>query len=316
MIPRLYILVPCYNEEAVLPITSGLFLKELNTLIARQKVSEDSRIVFIDDGSKDGTWSLITALSRQDHHYSGIRLSRNRGHQNALLAGLMEAKDHCDITISIDCDGQDDIGAMEEMVDAFLDGCQIVYGVRSSRKTDSWFKRVSAHSYYRFLRSMGVEAIYDHADYRLVSNRVLQAFADFREVNLYLRGMFPLVGFKSTCVYYERHPRIAGQSKYPLKKMVHLAVDGITSLSIRPLRLILCLGALITVPSLIAVIWLIVSALTGHAAAVWANVLCIVCFLGGIQLLCTGILGEYVGKIYMEVKGRPRFIVSERSFYE
>lgn len=227
--PILWIIVPCYDEQEVLPVTAPLFRKELQELIDSGRVSSDSRILFVNDGSKDDTWKIVTKLTGEDEHYIGIALSRNRGHQNVVLAGLMEAKDRCDITISIDCDGQDDISAMGAMVDKYLNGCEIVYGVRSSREADSWFKRTSAQGYYRFLNRMGCEVVYNCADYRLVSSRVLQSFADFKEVNLFLRGMFPLVGFKSTSVYYERHERMAGKSHYPLRKMLSLAVDGVTS---------------------------------------------------------------------------------------
>lgn len=313
MLPRLFIIIPCYNEEQVLPITSEMFLKKLNSLSDAGKVRPDSRILFVDDGSKDNTWQIIQELSKKDEHFTGIRQSRNRGHQNALLAGLMEAKDQCDITISIDCDGQDDIDAMDQMVEEYLNGCHIVYGVRSSRKTDSAFKRLTARGFYKLMKGLGVDTVYDHADYRLVSSQVLKEFANFKEVNLFLRGMFPLVGFKSTSVYYERHERIAGESKYPLKKMIQLAVEGITSLSVRPLRIIMGLGCFIAGLSFVGVIWSIIVALCGHAVAGWASMTCIICFIGGVQLICIGVLGEYVGKIYLEVKQRPRYIISERT---
>lgn len=313
MLPRLFIIIPCYNEEQVLPITSEMFLKKLQSLSKNGKISTDSRILFVDDGSRDNTWQIIQELSRKDEHFIGIRQSRNRGHQNALLAGLMEAKDQCDITISIDCDGQDDIDAMDQMVDEYLSGCHIVYGVRSSRKTDSAFKRLTARGFYKLIKGLGVETVYDHADYRLVSSKVLQEFANFKEVNLFLRGMFPLVGFKSTSVYYERHERIAGESKYPLKKMLQLAIEGITSLSVRPLRIIMGLGGFIATLSFIGVIWSIIVAICGQAVPGWASMTCIICFFGGVQLICIGVLGEYVGKIYLEVKQRPRYIISERT---
>lgn len=311
---RLFMVIPCYNEEQVLPITSKLFLEELNDLIAKEKISADSRILFVNDGSKDRTWELIKELASQDEHFIGISQSRNRGHQNAVLAGLMEAKDLADITISIDCDGQDDIHAMEAMVDAYHDGAEIVYGVRSKRTTDTFFKRFTAQSFYKFLNCMGVESVYNHADYRLVSSRVLQEFANFKEVNLFLRGMFPLVGFKSTCVYYERHERLAGESHYPLSKMLSLAFDGITSLSIKPIRMITGMGIGVSILSFIGVIWAVVRALLGHTVVGWTSTVCIVCFMGGIQLICLGVLGEYIGKIYLEVKARPRYIISERTY--
>ena len=234
----LYIIIPCYNEEKVLPITSGMFLQKLQSLVNQEIISDKSRIMFVNDGSKDRTWEIICELANSDEHYIGISQSRNRGHQNAVLAGLMEAKDNCDITISIDCDGQDDINAMDKMVDEYLNGCEIVYGVRSSRQTDTFFKRFTAQGFYKLLNAMGAEVVYNHADYRLVSSKVLNEFENFKEVNLFLRGMFPLVGFKSTSVYYERHERIAGESHYPLRKMLALAFDGITSLSVKPIRII------------------------------------------------------------------------------
>lgn len=311
--PVLYIVIPCYNEQEVLPTTAPMFLDKLRQLTEQGKIDEDSRVLFVNDGSRDGTWPIICDLAAQDEHFLGICQSRNRGHQNAVLAGLMEAKDRCDITISIDCDGQDDIGAMDEMVDAYLDGCEVVYGVRSKRDTDTFFKRFTAEGFYRFLAAMGVEVVYNHADYRLMSSRVLQEFANFKEVNLFLRGMVPLVGFKSTSVYYERHERIAGESHYPLKKMIALAFDGITSLSVKPIRLVFFFGLLVCMLSLIGIVWSVVAALSGHTVAGWASTACIVCFMGGIQALFLGIIGEYIGKIYLEVKARPRYIISERT---
>ena len=313
MVPILYIVIPCYNEEQVLPVTAPMFLKKITDLAAAGKISENSRVLFVDDGSKDSTWEIISNLAKADDHYIGIRQSRNRGHQNAVLAGLMEAKDRCDITISIDCDGQDDLGAMDAMVEEFLNGCDIVYGVRSKRTTDTFFKRFTAESYYKLLKSMGVDAVYNHADYRLVSAKALAAFSEFKEVNLFLRGMFPLVGFKSTCVYYERRERLAGKSHYPLRKMLHLAFEGITSLSVKPLHIITGLGIGIAGLSFLGVLWSLIVALTGNSVPGWASTMCIVCFIGGIQLVCLGVIGEYVGKIYMEVKARPRYIISERT---
>ena len=313
MQPVLYIVIPCYNEEQVLPITCSMFLEKIKSLVQKEKISDDSRVLFVNDGSKDKTWEIIKQLAKEDYHYKGISQSRNRGHQNAVLAGLMEVKDVCDITISIDCDGQDDINAMDAMVDAYLDGCEIVYGVRSRRDTDTFFKRFTAEGFYKVMNWMGAEVVFNHADYRLVSSRVLQEFANYKEVNIFLRGMFPLVGFKSTSVYYERHERIAGESHYPLSKMLALAFDGITSLSVKPLHLITGLGCGIAVLSFIGVIWSVTVALTGHSVAGWASMTSIVCFIGGVQLICLGVLGEYIGKIYMEVKHRPRSIISERT---
>lgn len=309
----LYIVIPCYNEEKVLPITSKLFLDELIELRDAGKISDDSRIVFVNDGSKDRTWEIITNLAKEDPHFIGIAQSRNRGHQNAVLAGLMDSIGKCDITISIDCDGQDDIKAMEAMVDEYHSGSEVVYGVRNSRKTDSFFKRNTALGFYKFMNFMGAEVVYNHSDYRLISARVLKEFAKFEEVNLFLRGMIPLVGFKSSCVYYARHERMAGESHYPLSKMVGLAVDGITSLSVKPLRMITSLGIIISLLSFVGSIWAIVVQMMGKAVTGWASMTCIICFLGGIQLCCLGIIGEYLGKVYMEVKGRPRYIISERT---
>lgn len=314
--PVLYIVIPCYNEQEVLPITAPMFLNKLHELAEKKLVSENSRILFVNDGSSDGTWDIIRALAASDEHYIGISQSRNRGHQNAVLAGLMEAKDSCDISISIDCDGQDDINAMDDMVRAYLDGCDIVYGVRNDRETDSFFKRTTAQGFYRFLSAMGAEIVYNHADYRLISARALHELAKFKEVNLFLRGMVPLVGFKSTSVEYKRAERIAGKSKYPLRKMLALAGDGITSLSIKPLRLIMSFGVIVALLSFVGVIWAIVSALAGRAVAGWASMTCIICFVSGVQLICMGIIGEYIGKIYMETKQRPRYIISERTWKE
>ncbi len=310
-IPILYIVIPCYNEEEVLPITAPLFLEKINQLVNTGKILDDSRILFVNDGSKDKTWDLIKELSQKDPHYKGIAQSRNRGHQNAVLAGLMTAKDVADITISIDCDGQDDINAMDEMVEAYMNGAEVVYGVRSKRDTDTFFKRFTAESFYHLLNWMGAEVVFNHADYRLISSKVLNAFADFKEVNIFLRGLIPLVGFNSTSVYYERHERIAGESHYPLKKMLALAFDGITSLSIKPIRMITAMGSIISVLGFIAIIWAIIMQITGHTVAGWASMVCITAFLGGIQLLSLGVIGEYIGKIYLETKARPRYIISE-----
>lgn len=314
--PILWIVIPCYNEEAVLPITAPMFLKKICDLRDAGKISDSSRVLFVNDGSRDKTWEIITDLAKQDAHYIGICQSRNRGHQNAVLAGIMEAKDHCDISISIDCDGQDDINAMDNMVRAYLDGCDIVYGVRNDRETDSFFKRTTAQGFYKFLSAMGADIVYNHADYRLISARALHELAKFKEVNLFLRGMVPLVGFKSTSVEYKRAERIAGKSKYPLRKMLALAGDGITSLSIKPLRLIMSFGVIVALLSFVGVIWAIVSALAGRAVAGWASMTCIICFVSGVQLICMGIIGEYIGKIYMETKHRPRYIISERTWKE
>lgn len=312
--PVLYIVVPCYNEQEVLPITAPMFLNKINQLALEGKISPESRVLFVNDGSRDDTWKIICGLAESDEHYIGISQSRNRGHQNAVLAGLMEAKDVCDITISIDCDGQDDINAMDKMVEEYLGGCEVVYGVRASRKTDTAFKRNTAQGFYKFLSAMGAEVVYNHADYRLISSRALQEFANFKEVNLFLRGLIPLVGFKSTTVEYDRGSRIAGESHYPLKKMVALAVDGITSLSVAPLRLITRFGIFVALISFVGCVWALVSALCGNTVPGWASMTCIICFVSGVQLISLGIIGEYIGKIYMETKGRPRYIISERTW--
>ena len=309
--PVLYIVIPCYNEQEVLPITAPMFLQKLADLTAAGKISPESRVLFVNDGSKDRTWEIICDLAARDPHYAGICQSRNRGHQNAVLAGLMEAKSRCDITISIDCDGQDDINAMDAMVDAYRDGCDVVYGVRSKRETDTFFKRFTAESFYKILNAMGAEVVFNHADYRLMSARVLEEFARFREVNLFLRGMVPLVGFKSTCVTYERHERIAGESHYPLSKMLALAFDGITSLSIKPIRFITGFGVFVALVSFIGVLWAVIEAALGLTVSGWASMTSIICFVSGVQLICLGVIGEYIGKIYLESKHRPRYIISD-----
>ena len=311
---KLVIVIPCYNEEEVLPITAPMFLNELNDLISKGKISDDSKIMFVNDGSKDNTWKIIRKLSEVDSHFIGICQSRNRGHQNAVLAGLMEAKEFADITISIDCDGQDDIKVMEDMVDAYHNGSEVVYGVRSKRDTDTFFKRVTAESFYKILNLMGAEVVFNHADYRLISSLVLEEFSKFKEVNLFLRGMVPLVGFKSTSVTYERHERIAGESHYPLSKMLALAFDGITSLSVKPLRMITGFGMFVAFVSFVGVLWAIVAAILGKTVSGWASMTCIICFVSGVQLICLGIIGEYIGKIYMESKHRPRYIISKRTY--
>lgn len=314
MTPRLIIVVPCYNEQEVLPITAPMFLAKIKSLAQAGQITQDSRVMFVNDGSRDDTWNIITRLSEEDEHYIGISQSRNRGHQNAVLAGLMTAKDMCDITISIDCDGQDDINAMDGMVAAYHEGCEIVYGVRSRRDTDTFFKRFTAESFYKLLNAMGAEVVYNHADYRLISSRALQELAKFKEVNIFLRGMVPLVGFKSTSVYYERSERAAGKSHYPLSKMLALAFDGITSLSIKPIKMIFVLGLIVALISFVGIIWAVVEAILGNTASGWASTTCIICFLSGVQLISIGVIGEYIGKIYMEVKHRPRYIISEKTW--
>ena len=309
---KLYIVIPCYNEEKVLPVTAGLFLNELKDLIQKGKISDDSRILFVNDGSKDQTWDYICKLALSEKYFLGISQSRNRGHQNAVWAGLMEVKDKADITITIDCDGQDDITAMEKMVDAYYAGNEIVYGVRSSRDTDTFFKRVTAEGFYKFLQLLGADVIFIHADYRLLSSKVVRELANYKEVNLFLRGMIPLVGFTYTTVLYERQERMAGESHYPLRKMLALAFDGITSLSIKPIRMITGMGMCISFLSFCAVIWSIAQYFMGETIAGWTSMTSILCFVGGLQLACLGVLGEYIGKIYLEVKARPRYIISDR----
>ena len=307
----LYIVIPCYNEQEVLPITAPQFLQKLEGLIGQGLCSEDSKVLFVNDGSKDNTWQIISELSKNNNRFKGIKLSRNRGHQNALLAGLMYAKDHCDVTISIDCDGQDDINAMDEMLKEYYDGCDVVYGVRSKRDSDPFLKRASAECFYKFMKLMGVETVFNHADYRLMSKRALEGLAEFKEVNLFLRGTVPLVGYKSTSVYYERNVRIAGESHYPFSKMLNLALNGITSLSVKPLRYITSIGIIMAIISFFIIMWAIVARITGNTVAGWTSLVGIMALVGGIQLFCLGIIGEYIGKIYSEVKQRPKFIIEK-----
>lgn len=312
MEPILYFVIPCYNEEQVLPETAGLFLGKLNAMIEAGKISPDSRVMFVNDGSRDKTWEIISGLTEEDEHYAGISLSHNRGHQNALIAGLMEARLHADITISMDCDGQDDIECSEQMVDEYLKGVDIVYGVRNDRSTDSGFKRTTAECYYSLLRAMGIEIIPNHADYRLMSSRVLDALAGYSEVNLFLRGIIPHMGFKSSTVYYSRAKRIAGTTHYPLGKMIALAVDGITSFSVKPLRIITFLGIFVALLSFIGIIYALIGAASGNIVEGWTSMTCIICFVSGIQMISLGVIGEYIGKIYLETKRRPRYIIDER----
>lgn len=314
--PILWIIVPCYNEEKVLPLTAPQFLNKLKDLIGNGSIGEKSRVLFVNDGSRDKTWKLIEDFAKQDEHFIGIMQSRNRGHQNAVLAGLMEAlaSDTCDITISIDCDGQDDLNAMDEMVQKYLDGAEIVYAVRNRRDTDTFFKRFSAEGFYHLMNLLGADIVFNHADYRLISRRVLEHLADYKEVNIFLRGMIPLVGFRCATVGFARHERLAGESHYPLAKMLALAFDGITSLSNKPIRLITAVGMLVSCISFLGVIWAVFRALSGDVVSGWASTVSIICFMGGIQLVCLGVLGEYIGKIYLETKARPRYIISERTW--
>ena len=309
--PVLYIVVPCYNEEEVLPETSKRLKAKLEALMGEGKISRKSRALFVNDGSKDRTWELIEELHKSDPIFSGVNLSRNRGHQNALLAGLMTARDRCDATISMDADLQDDIDAVDAMVDKFRAGCDIVYGVRSSRKKDTFFKRFTAEGFYRLMNAMGAETVFNHADYRLMSRRALEGLAEFKEVNLFLRGIVPMIGYTTATVEYERGERFAGESKYPLKKMLSFALEGITSLSTKPIRLITGLGFLIFLVSIIMLIVFIVQWAMGMTVAGWASVICSVWAIGGLILLALGVIGEYIGKIYLETKERPRFIIRE-----
>lgn len=307
----LYIVVPCYNEEAVLPETARRLRAKLEDLIRRGTVSERSRVLFVNDGSRDGTWAVISGLHRECPLFSGVDLSRNRGHQNALLAGLMTAKDRCDMAISMDADLQDDVDAVDAMVERYYAGCDVVYGVRSSRKTDTFFKRFTAEGFYRLMNFMGAETVFNHADYRLLSRRALEGLSQFREVNLFLRGIVPMVGYSSGVVEYERGERFAGESKYPLKKMLSFAMEGITSLSVRPIRYITLLGFLIFLVSILMLIYSIVQWAHGAVVTGWASVICSVWAIGGLVLLSLGVIGEYIGKIYLETKDRPRFLIRE-----
>ena len=307
----LYIVVPCYNEELVLEETTKRLNEKLNNLIKNKKISKKSKVMYVNDGSRDNTWSLIEKISKSNSLFTGISLSRNRGHQNALVAGLMTAKEYADIIISMDADLQDDINAIDEMIEKNNDGCDVVYGVRSSRKKDTLFKKMTAQGFYKFMEKMGVDVVYNHADYRLTSKKVLDNFENFKEVNLFLRGIFPLIGFKSDIVYYERAERFAGESKYPLKKMLNFAWDGITSFSVKPIRLLLSLGIIIFIISLLVTIYCLISKLTGNAVPGWTFLACSIWIMGGIQMISLGIIGEYVGKVYSETKARPRYIIAK-----
>lgn len=310
-LPILYIVVPCYNEEEVLYETTKRLKVKLKEIIKSKKVSNQSRVMYVNDGSKDKTWDIIKEINNNEELFTGISLSRNRGHQNALLAGLLTAKDYADVVISMDADLQDDIDAIEKMIDKYHEGNDIVYGARSTRKKDSFFKRFTAETFYKLMKYLGVDCVYNHADYRLTSKKVLDEFSNFKEVNLFLRGMFPLVGFKSDIVYYERNERYAGNSKYPLKKMLNFAWDGITSFSIKPLRLICILGFIILFISIAIMIYSVIRKLTGNTVPGWTFLSISIWFIGGIQMISIGIIGEYIGKIYQETKSRPRYIISE-----
>ena len=308
---NLYVVIPCYNEEEVLEKTKKVLKKKMADLIQKKKISKQSRVIFVNDGSKDKTWDLIQKFYEEDKLFGGINLSRNRGHQNALLAGLLTVKDDADIVISMDADLQDDIEAMDEMIEKRNHGADIVYGVRNSRKKDSFFKRTTAQGFYQVMKMLGVDVVYNHADYRLTSKKVLNSLEDYKEVNLFLRGIFPLIGFKSDIVYYERGERAAGESKYPLKKMLNFAWDGITSFSVRPIRLILNVGIVILVLSILMILYSIIQKVLGNTVDGWTFIVCSLWLLGGIQMLSLGVIGEYIGKIYSEVKARPRYIIDK-----
>lgn len=312
--PILYIVVPCYNEEQVLPHTNPMFVEKIEQLVKKEEIHPHSKIMYVNDGSKDRTWELIESYAKSIPSVVGVSQSRNRGHQSSVLAGMYEAIQFADIVITIDADGQDDINCMDKMVSEYKSGSEIVYGVRDNRDTDSTFKRITAEGFYKVLRLFGAEVVFNHADYRLVSKRFLKELEKFTEVNLFLRGLMPLVGFKYSYVLYKRHERIAGESHYPLSKMLGLAMDGITSLSIKPIRLITSLGVLTSLFSFLLIIWVVWSKLAGTVVAGWASTYAIVSLLGGVQLISLGVIGEYVGKIYLETKRRPRYIISDRTF--
>lgn len=307
----LYLVIPCYNEEEVLPETSKRLTAKLGAMIEMGLISQDSKIVFVNDGSKDHTWQLIRQYHEENPMIQGINLSRNKGHQSALLAGLMTVKEYCDMAISMDADLQDDVDAIDQFVEKYYEGCEVVYGVRSERKTDSFFKRASAQSFYKLMLHMGVEIVYNHADYRLMSRRALDEMEGFKEVNLFLRGIVPLIGFQSGVVTYERHERFAGESKYPLKKMLNFAFDGITSFSVKPIRMVTTLGIIIFAISILMLIYFLITWCIGWTVPGWTSIVVSVWAIGGLQLLAIGIIGEYIGKIYMETKARPKFIVQE-----
>lgn len=308
---KLFVVIPCYNEEEVLHETTKRLKEKINKLIKDEVISKDSRVMYVNDGSKDKTWEIIKEISESEEHFTGITLSRNRGHQNALVAGLLTAREYADVVISMDADLQDDINAIDGMLEKYNEGCDIVYGVRSSRKKDSFFKKFTAEGFYKFMSLMGVDIVFNHADYRLTSKRVLDNFANFKEVNLFLRGMFPLIGYKSDKVYYERAERFAGESKYPLKKMLNFAWDGITSFSVKPLRFICILGFIILFVSVLIMIYSLVQKIIGNTVDGWTFLNISIWFIGGLQMLSLGVVGEYVGKMYNETKARPRYIVSE-----
>lgn len=311
MNPTVYFVIPCYNEEEVLPETVRRLTEKLNVMEGQGLANEKSRMLLVDDGSKDKTWQLISQLHGENPRVEGVKLSHNRGHQNALLCGLMTAVERCDCAISLDADLQDDTDVLDQFVQKYLEGCDVVYGVRNKRETDTWFKRTTAEGYYKVLKLLGVDVVFNHADYRLMSKRALEGLAEYKEVNLFLRGLVPLIGYRSDYVYYDRHERFAGESKYPLKKMLALALDGITSFSVKPLKLISNLGILISVLSVFGLLYALISYFAGWAVSGWTAIVCSIWLLGGLQMLCLGVVGTYIGKIYSEVKARPRYRIEE-----
>ena len=312
----IWLVIPCYNEQEVLPETSRQLEEIMRGLIKKDKISDKSKIAFVNDGSKDNTWNIITDLHEKNPMFTGINLAHNKGHQNALLAGLMTAKDYADAAISLDADLQDDVGVIEQFIDKFNEGKDVVYGVRSTRATDTVFKRSTAHAFYKLMKVMGADTLQDHADYRLMSKRALEGLAKYKEVNLFLRGIVPMIGYETDVVYYERHERFAGESKYPLKKMLSFAVDGITSCSVKPIRMITSLGTLVFTVSIVMLIYFLIVWLLGHTVQGWTTIVISLWGIGGLILLSLGIIGEYVGKIYMEVKERPRFIIEKLLYKE
>lgn len=309
MEPTIYFVIPCYNEEAVLPETTRRLTQKLEGMRDKALIGENSRILLVDDGSKDKTWELISQYNRENPWIEGVKLAHNRGHQNALLCGLMSAMPRCDAAISMDADLQDDIDALDQFVTKFREGCDVVYGVRNKRETDTWFKRTTAEGFYKVMKLLGVDVVFNHADYRLMSKRALEGLSEYREVNLFLRGIVPLIGYRSDYVYYDRHERFAGESKYPLKKMISFALDGITSFSVKPLKLISNLGILISVLSIFGLLYALISYFAGVTVSGWTAIVCSIWLLGGLQMLCLGVVGGYIGKIYSEVKARPRYRV-------
>ena len=311
MNPTVYLVIPCYNEEEALPETVRRLTAKLDSMRAQGLANDRSRMLLVDDGSKDKTWQLITQLNRDNPYVEGVKLAHNRGHQNALLCGLMTAMESCDCAISLDADLQDDVDALDGFVKKYLEGCDVVYGVRNKRETDTWFKRTTAEGFYKVMKLLGVDVVFNHADYRLMSRRALEGLSEYKEVNLFLRGMVPLIGYRSDYVYYDRHERIAGESKYPLKKMIALALDGISSFSVKPLKLISNFGIIVSVLSVFGLLYALVSYFMGLAVSGWTAIVCSIWLLGGLQMLCLGVVGGYIGKIYSEVKARPRYRVEE-----